>query len=329
MPGRIITFIRSEINAIRNGKVVIFLACLVLATLLWFLNALEKPYTDHIYVPVNYINLPKNKELTGYLPHKLDLTVDALGYTLLRYKLRIALPPLLIDVNELSNNYLEANYSSKYSISTNGHKEELAKQINSELKIISIRPDSLTFKVSHVIEKMIHVTPTIKATFAREYILQKPPTSKPESILISGPEEIIDTIKELNTKQIEFNNLSQSLIRDVDLILPEEVHSKISKVTVQITVEQSTEAKFEIPIEIVNQPKDILIKSFPSRVKITCRVGVSQFNKLNKESFKAFINFSDHNELLTKLPVKLNNLPENILSMDYYPKEVDYIIEHK
>ena len=132
-----------------------------------------------------------------------------------------------------------------------------------------------------------------------------------------------------NTKLIELKNLSQSLIRDADLIFPEEIHSDISKVSVQITVEQSTEAKFEIPIEILNQPKDILIKSFPSKVKITCRVGVSQFNKLNKESFKAFINFSERNAQLTKLPVILNNLPENILSMDYFPKEVDYIIEHK
>jgi len=87
---RAIAYIKTEIRAIRNGKAFVFLACLALASFLWFLNALEKRYTDHIIIPVRYINLPKNKDLTGKLPEKLDLTVDAFGYTLLQYKLSLA-----------------------------------------------------------------------------------------------------------------------------------------------------------------------------------------------------------------------------------------------
>ena len=106
MPRRVIEYIKTEITAIRNGKAFVFLVCLSLASFLWFLNALEKHYTDHITVPVRYINLPKDKDLTGKLPDKFDLTVDAFGYTLLRHKLSIAFSPILLDVNELTNNYL-------------------------------------------------------------------------------------------------------------------------------------------------------------------------------------------------------------------------------
>ena len=177
---RIIAYFKTEIKAIRNGKAFVFLACLALASFLWTLNALDKRYTDHITIPVSYINSPKNKDLTGKLPDKLDLTVDGPGYTLLRYRFRFMISPLLIDVNELSNNYLENRFLSRYSISTNSHKEEFAKQISNEIGIISIRPDSLTFKVSHVTEKLIKVHPVVDLTFAREFILQKPPLAKPE-----------------------------------------------------------------------------------------------------------------------------------------------------
>ena len=326
---RLIAYFKTEIKAIRNGKALIFLACLVLASFLWFLNALDKHYTDHITIPVKYVDFPKNKDLTGKLPEKLDLTVDALGYTLLRLKFTLAFSPLLLDVNELSYNYLENRFLSKYTISTNLHKEEFAKQISNEIEIINIRPDSVTFKVSRVIGKMVKVHPVVNATFAREFILQKKPAAKPESILVEGPEEILDTLHEINTKPIELNNLSQSVQRQAPLIMPPELKSEYTKVSVQIDVEQFTEAKFEIPILIINQPDSLLIKTFPSKVRVLCKVGISQYNKLNNSSFKAFIDYSHRSGMLSKLPVTLGNLPENIVSSDFFPKEVDYIIERK
>ena len=326
---RVITYFKGEIKAIRNGKAFVFLACLALASFLWILNALEKHYTDHITLPVSYVNLPRNKDLTGKLPEKLDLTVDAFGYTLLQYKLSLTFSPLLLDVNELTNNYLENLFLSKYSISTNAHKGEFAKQISNEIEIINIRPDSITFKVSRVIGKLVKVHPVVNATFAREYILQKPPTAKPESILVRGPEEILDTLSRIDTKPFELRNLSQTAMREALVILPPELKSEISKVSVQIAVEQYTEAKFEIPIIIIHQPDTLLIKTFPSKVKVLCKVGISQYNKLNNSSFNAIIDYSHHSGILSKLPVSLENLPGNILSLDYFPKEVDYIIERK
>jgi len=326
---RVIAYFKNEIKAIRDGKVLIFLACIALASFLWFLNALEKHYTDHITIPVKYVNLPKNKDLTGKLPEKLDLTVDAFGYTLLQYKLNLAFSPLILDVNELTNNYLENLFLSKYSISTNAFKGQFAKQINSEIEIISIRPDTISFKVSRTIGKMIKVHPVIKATFAREFILQKLPVAKPESILVLGPEEILDTLNEIKTRPLELKNLSQTTVSEAHINLPPELKSEVSKVSVQIAVEQSTEAKFEIPILIINQPDTLLITTFPSKVKVLCKIGISQYNKLNNSSFKAIIDYSRATAILSKLPVILGNPPENILSLDYFPREVDYIIERK
>lgn len=329
MPGRVVEYIKSEIYAIRNGKAFVFFVCLALSSFLWFLNALEKHYTDHITVPIRYINLPKDKDLTGKLPEKLELTVDAFGYTLLRHKLSLAFSPVLLDVNELTNNYLEGKFMSKYAISTNGHKEEIAKQISSEIEIISIRPDSITFNVSDVIEKLVKVHPVVDFIFAKEFILQKPPVVEPESILVRGPKEILDTLKYINTKSIELKNLSHTVERDVDLVMLPELKSETEEVTVQIDVEQYTEAKFEIPILIINQPDSLLIKTFPAKVKVTCRIGLSQYNTLNNSSFRAVVDYSRHSGTMSKLQVILDKVPETVLSVDHFPKDVEYIIERK
>jgi hypothetical protein len=326
---RVVEYFKAEIYAIRNGKAFVFFVCLALASFLWFLNALEKHYTDHITVPVRYINLPKDKELLGKLPEKFELTVDAFGYTLLQHKLSLAFSPVLLDVNDLTNNYLENKFMSKYTISTYGHKDEFAKQISNEIEIISIRPDSITFIVSNVIEKLVKIHPVVNVTFAKEFIFQKTPEVEPSSILVSGPQEILDTLKYINTEPVVLKNLSNTVKRDVALVLFPELRSNIDEVTVQIAVEQYTEAKFDIPILVLNQPDSLMIKTFPAKVKVSCRVGLSQYNKLNNSSFRAVVDYIHRSGVISKLPVVLDRVPETVLSVDYFPKEVDYIIERK
>jgi YbbR domain-containing protein len=329
MDRRVVLYFKTVLNLVRSGKALVFLVCLALASFLWFLNALQKHYTEHISVPVRYVNLPKDKDLSGKLPEKLELTVDAFGYTLLRNKLQLEFSPVILDVNELTNNYLEGKYLSKYTISTNEHKGEFAKQISSEIEIISIRPDSISFNVSNTIEKLVKVHPVVNATFAKEFIFLKQPVARPASILVRGPEYILDTLQYISTLPVELKNLSQTIEQDADLLFLPELKSELNKVSVQIAVEQCTEAKFEIPIIILKQPDSLLIKTFPAKIKISCRVGVSQFNKLNNSSFRAVIDYSNHSGVLSKLPVILDSIPESVLSVDYFPKEVDYIIERK
>lgn len=329
MPRRVVEYFKNEIHAIRNGKAFVFLVCLALASFLWFLNALEKQYTDHISVPVRYINLPKEKDLMGTLPDKFELMVDAYGYTLLQQKLSIAFSPVLLNVNELTNSYLENKYMSKYTISTYEHKDEFAKQISNEIKILSIRPDSITFVVSNVIEKLIKVHPVVNLTFAKEFILQKSPVAEPPAILVRGPEEILDTLSYIYTKPVEIKNIAHTVSRDAEVILLPELQSAIDEVSVQIAVEQYTEAKFEIPVILLNQPDSIKIKTFPSKITVTCKVGLSQYAKLNAGSFRAVVDYGHHARTISKLPVILDKIPDTVLSVDFFPKEVDYIIERQ
>ena len=151
----------------------------------------------------------------------------------------------------------------------------------------------------------------------------------PESILVRGPREILDTLKFIYTKPIELKNLSHTVKRDVDLVILPELKSELDEVMVQINVEQYTEAKFEIPISIINQPDSLLIKTFPAKVKVTCRVGLSQFSKLNNSSFNAVADFTQRTGIIAKLRVILDKVPETVLSVDYFPKDVEYIIERK
>ena len=257
------------------------------------------------------------------------MTVDASGYTILQYKLRLVFNPVLLDVNELTDNLLADKYISKYTIATMNHKVEIAKQISNDVQIISIRPDSINFNMSAVVDRKVKVHPIVKLTFYKEFTLKKTPFTNPDSVLVHGPQNILDTLKAVNTKAYEFNELSHNLLRNVQLNIPPELICDTKEVLLNIPVEQYTEAAFEIPVNVINVPDSLLIKTFPSKIKVSCRIGISEYNKLNNNSFKAIINFKKRSQAMSKLPVQLTNYLDNVISADFYPKEVEYVIEMK
>ncbi len=329
MPDQKTNSIKDLFNPRNKEKIITFLVCLGLSFFLWFLNALEKHYTDRIIVPVHYVNLPINKKSSGRLPQKLDMTVNATGYTILQHKLRLLVSPLLLDVDELTNHNLDSKYISKYPIATNNHKEEIARQISSDMEIISIRPDTIYFNMSLVIEKKIKVRPIVKLGFYKEFNLKSPPFTNPDSIWIRGPQNILDTLKAVNTRPYSYQNLSHNLLREVKLDLLPEITSNTKQVLLNIPVEQYTEATFEIPVRVLNKPDSLLVKTFPSTVKVTCKVGLSDYNKINGNNFIAAIDYKDISHAGSKLPVELNRFPKKILDVNFFPKEVEYVIEKK
>ena len=290
---------------------------------------MEKRYTGRISVPINYVEFPKDRQLSNSLPQKFDLMVDAYGYTLLSYKLRLAFSPVLLNVTELVDNAIEKGYRNKYTVSTVNHKEEIEKQISSEIRILSIKPDSLIFNFSKIISKRIKVKPNVKIGFENQYSLMDEAFATPDSILVSGPKSVLDTIKFVYTNFHSYSKLSHSVEEKATIQPIKGLTIPVTEVNLTIPVEQNTEVRFEVPIAIINKPDNIVIKTFPGKVKISCRIGLSKYKKLDYNAFHAFINYEKISLSDTRLPVLFESSSNAVLSVSFEPKEVEYILEHE
>ncbi len=326
---KIFLFVKRKVKNFSYHKALVFVVCLALSSLLWLLNSLEKRYTSRISVPVNFVDFPKDKQFSGSLPKNLDLMVDAYGYTLLTYRLRLAFSPILLNVNELIDNTLDRGYKYKYTVTAVGHKEEIEKQISSEIRILSIKPDTLVFNFSKIISKKIKVKPTLKLSFESQYSLAGEPTTVPDSFLVSGPKNILDTLKFIPTDFYSFPKLAHSFEQLVTIQPPPGVKLDSKEVYLTIPVEQNTEVTFEIPIQVINNPSDINVKTFPGKVKVTCRIGLSKYKKLDYSSFHAFVNFDKISLNDPRLAVTFESHSNVVLAVNYSPREVEYILEHE
>ena len=310
-----------------NKRFLIFFFFLMLSILLWFLTALNKDYITSIDYPVRYIRFPEDKVLVNDIPDRLDLTVEASGFTLLSYKLRSRITPILVDVNSYSPNKFRNDPSSIFILSSDA-KDGIASQLSSEINILDIHPDSLIFRFASRAEKLVPVFPSLDLSFEKQFMQVGPYTVEPDSISISGPVVIIDSITEVKTEKFVRSGINESFNEELKILPINKIDFYPVEVWLQVPVEQFTEASLTIHIEVVNLPDSLILRTFPGKVDISCQVGLSAYETLNEHLFRAEVDYADAGKMLgSKLQVKLVKVPEYIQAINYTPKSVEYILE--
>jgi len=149
-------------NLKENNRPLIFLICLLIATLLWLVKALEKQYETTVSMPVQYTNLPGNRVLVNPPPSRLNVKLRAQGFELLRHKLGLSMSPIDLDVKTLIINTIDKKNSSDFYILSHQFISHISNQVNSEISILDISPDTLFFHFDKLSENNNKKTDKVK-----------------------------------------------------------------------------------------------------------------------------------------------------------------------
>ena len=323
---RAIDILKSGIRR-QDKRIIIYLVCVGIATIFWFLNALSKNYTVDLDFPVRYTNLPKNKVLVNELPRNFTLQVNAYGFTILRHKLNLSFSPLVFNVNEFTRDRMENSPQSNYNIITRQYIDEITDQLSSELKVLDISPDTLHFNFDQMIKKMVRVYPNVQVELKKQYQLSGPIRTKPESVMVYGPRSILDTLKQIPTNYQYFKSVSEAIQRNVSLVEIENLQIENKRIVLSIPIEEFTESQMLIPISIENKPDSINLKLFPNRVKVTFLVGLSRYSEILPEDFKLIVSWKNIYLDNTRLKVEIKEIPPFVKSVKIIPEEVEFLIE--
>lgn len=312
-----------------DKRFIVFLIFVLISTIFWLLNQLEKEYETEVTFPVRYINFPKDKILVNDLPKHFDIKVRGYGYKLVEYKISNTFLPFVIDVNTLTLRlYSRQDYVKLYSLTRN-LSDKIEQQISSELQILAIQPDTLFFDFADRIHKKVPVLSKINAMPATQYMIKNGVEIDPDSITISGAHPIIDTINQVFTQKIDLNNLSKDYSGKVALQKINNVDFSEQDVEVLISVEKFTEGSVKVPLEVKNVPDSLILRTFPNEITISYFVALSNYDKVLPQFFEAVVDFEDLNRQNSKVKVKVTNSPEYIKSLRFYPQTVEYLIERK
>lgn len=301
---------------------------LLISSILWLLNELSKNSNTTITCPVKYINLPKDKVLVRELPSRFELTIEAPGYTLLKYKLSNRLLPLIFDLNQYGFTIMGNSDNQKFFILTSRVRSGIARQLKSDVQILTIAPDSIIFEFGEIVRKRVPVVPDLRIEYAKQFMLTGEITIDPDTILVSGPDLIIDTIDRVYTRKESISGVNQSTTYSINLEEVKNVTFSAKKVSITIPVEQFTEAILDIPIERIHVPDSLVLKTFPGSVTLTCNVSLSNYEKLTPHQFRAVVDYEAiEKKLGNKLKVTIVKAPEYVRSIRFHPVNVEFIIE--
>lgn len=311
-----------------DRNILSYTICVIIAAILWFLNALNKEYTSEISYPVRYTDLPKGKYLVSELPSDITLEVKAKGFTLVGYRISTSFLPINLDINSYSNYMLEKDNILEYTLKLSTIKDRINNQLNSDIKLLNIKPEEIYFKFSHAVTKMIPVKPVVDYSLKKQHILKDEITAVPDSILVSGPASMMDTLSYIPTEIWKAGEISKNLSRTIDLDFPPNFSAEEKNVKINIELERFTEAKRNIPISVWNLPDSLNIKLFPNTVDISYEIGLSRYDKVTDKDFEFIVNYSQTSNS-SYLPVEIVKIPSFIKNLSYTPQKVEYILEKK
>ena len=278
--------------------------------------------------PIRYESFPKGKVIVGEPPRKINLKVKAFGYTLLKCKLGAALSPIELELNKHLSQSFEGSKVKQF-ILTYRLRNSVIKQLGNEIYLEGIEPDTLILELADMVSKKVQVKPNVEFTFEQQFMQSGFFDFEPDSITISGPKSIIDTINKVVTKEVKLKKLNKTVSKKVSLIPINQVAFSKRSVMLSLPVEKYTEITVKVPININNQPESLRLLFIPKTVDVRCNVVLSKYFTLTPNMFKAEVDYAQiASSLSKKLKVKIT-APNFVNLVDYSPKYVEYIIEEE
>lgn len=320
---RYIVKIKDFLLGKKNREFLIFLFFFALSTVFWLLQTLNETFETEIKVPLRLNNVPSNLIITSDLPEELHVTVQDKGSILMKYLYAQPLTPVMVDYK----NYDFAGLAGRVQIQEAEVRRAIVAQLFSSTRILSIKPDTLEFFYNRGLKKKVPVRISGTVEPAQQYYLRHV-VAKPDSVVVFAPSSILDTLKAAYTQNFYQAGLVESKSLSVPVRPIRGAKFIPETLDVQIDVDVYTEKTVEVPVVGVNFPGDKDLRTFPSKVNVTFKVGTKSYKSITADDFVLVVSYE---ELIqnpsSKIPLRLKSIPEGVSAVRIHPAEVDYLLE--
>jgi len=320
----IIEKVKTLLGGMPWKKILTFSFFVLLSAIFWFFQIYRENFNATYTIPLKYINIPDSIIFDTNLPSDIQVTVRDNGLSMFVYHFSNKKDTLEIDVttalgtlptNVLQGTSYQQLIKSKLLVSSN---------------IVVYEPNYISFNYTALQHKKIPVIFDGQIFLSAGYLLDGEIKPVPDSIIVYGSSNALkgmnyayttdDTIKNFASKEPLFYSLKKM----------ENIKFVPERVQINVPIDKYTEKEIYIPIVCYNLPEDLDIRFFPSSIRASFWVGLSNYSEIDDEDFK--IEF-DYNELMglqqTVVPVRLTSYPDYIQNLAITPTEVEFIFEKK
>ena len=253
------------------------LFCIVVAILLArFVHSRDNSSVVSVLVPLEIAGLPATKAIIWPLQRQVQITVQ--GPSFLLGKIAQSPPTMKIE--------LPADIEYRYEAKLNDH----ALNISPALKVISIEPATMEFRLDEIVEKRVPVTVPQIGKVPENFSLDGI-EANPIEVLLKGPKTELEGVSAIESSPLDLRGVVEPAAMELDLKAP----GRISTVTpasvsvkVRVSVINVTKVVDSVPIE-VRGPAGVSFKVAPETVQLTVQGTEERLAALNSQDLAAFI----------------------------------------
>ena len=298
-----------------------FLGFVVLSASFWLAVSLNETYEVEVAVPLELHDVPSNVVITTDLPSALHITLRDKGIRLLPYLYGGAL-------KTISLNFRDHNSNGHGRIMASELQSQLVKQITNPTQIVRIKPDTLEFYYNYGASKRVPVRFDGEIRCQTGFFVTQTRV-KPEFVTVYAPQSILDTLRYVNIKALHLTQVRDTVQRTQPIATPRGMKTVPSQVSVTVICDRLTEKTVRVPIHTLNFPASRVLRTFPSLVDVTFKVGVNQYDKVTADNFVIALGYE---ELLStrsnRVRLSVRSVPDGVSDVRINPSTVDFVIEN-
>lgn len=298
-----------------------FLFFLFFAIVIWIFVQFSKQYNEVLSIPVKYTNVPPDKLLRVDNPDRIQLRMRQNGFKIAWFSL---FPPTLtIDLSNAN----EEEGQLVYVIDEN--RPDIVSQLDINFENSNFLKEAIVIEYEQKQEKKLPVVSRISLDYAAGYSAVENLRISPDSVRVSGPDNILDTLTALHTFPVKLNKVKEDVLGAVFLdttALPN-VTLYRNKVNYSVDVEKFTEGKVQVPIELINVPNGLNVVIFPKETVLFFQVNLKDFSKVTAADFRVVANFKDVKGNQDFLIPEVVHKPEFTSNIRINEKRIQFIIK--
>ncbi|MCF8218961.1 MAG: hypothetical protein K9I29_09230 [Bacteroidales bacterium] len=329
LPKLPVNFRKSYEKKLRQ-RLTVFAVCFLIALFLWLVIKLSNAYVSEVEYSLTYQNNTSDKILAEASDSTIFIKVKSSGFKLLDIKWFSSSHEVKMSVDHtfMTPYYSENQYN--YYVLPDEAISKVERQLGEITKIEDIRPDTLYLWMDEKSSKRVVVKPQLNISYRSQFQPYSDIEIEPDSVRVSGPSGIIDTLTEIHTEAFQAEEVDDDISGQLKLILPDKTESKQNTVALNIDVEEFTETSLEVPVKAnIVDGRGRSIKTFPKKVKISFWVALKDYQKISPGQFAASIDASTLDTFSTDDKVKVNasQFPSYVKNLRVTPRYVEYIIQ--
>lgn len=308
-----------------NRRIATFLVCLAASAAMWVLNALSREYQQTVKLAVDYIHLPSDRMVATRLPDSLDMEVRVTGFSLLRWKMFKPDDHIRVDVT----------WARRSKVSTDNYLafvrelDKLNLQLPRSVKVQRVVPDTIWFSYAPRITKNVPVVSRLRVSCMPGYRISDSIQLKPATVDVSGPEEEVAKITQVETEELVITN-AQAPVKTKLKIKQSPAYRKLAFSTTEIEASQDvyrfTEARVVIPVRVENEPRGFRLQLLQRSVEVVFQVPLTQTGNVDTAMFRAVADYRNIDAERGTVLVQLTRKPVFARNIRIEPERVPFLI---